>query len=603
MADYIPKFEETEEINLDEELEVPSFDDTTPIALEQAITGSQEIIPEISKSKSAALGAVQGGTMGFADEIEGALRAGGEKGLAIIKKEDEKDLKELYKQYRDIARRRNKEAEEANPLAYGAGEIGGAIAGGLATGGGTLSLKGAAALGGLTGLGTSESSLVDGTPEDFNKLALDVGTGTALGLAGGGIAKGVGKLTSPKTLETAGSKIASSSAGISPTEEMVRGFDKTTGRIVEHPDIIKGIGKTAIEEGALPFTGGAKAMFTKADEAININFDKLAPIMKSAQQKLDQQLPQSLEKVGGIGAKGGDLYYKFINEIPDTSQKAALIEKLDKFYLPKIKQLQEADGNLQALADLKKEFYKGATSLKTNIYSDPNATEKMTEAKFLKQLAGITRQHIEDLAGTVDKEAAKGIKQTNQTIGNLVTYKESARELIDKDAKKSVLGLSDIATGAGVGAMSSTPMGLAALATKKGAELATGHPISRLAKIGAAKGAIAGSKALNTPLGQIVQKTAPVASGAVVRGPYTQEVIQNTISPSPATEMSNTLYNATDESLLSAAGKLKEQKGLEFYARELEDAIKEGDSRKKDRALFLIMQNPRSRKLFKEDKE
>jgi hypothetical protein len=77
-----------------------------------AMQTPEPMVEPASKLKSLALGGVQGGTFGFADEAEGAIRALGD---------------ETYKEGRDAARKRYEEAEAANPKTYMAGQLGGAI--------------------------------------------------------------------------------------------------------------------------------------------------------------------------------------------------------------------------------------------------------------------------------------------------------------------------------------------------------------------------------------------------------------------------------------------------------------------------------------------
>lgn len=142
------------------------------------------IRPQTSGIESAIRGAAQGGTLGFADEITGALEA------AFTPK--------TYRQARDESRAAYRQAQEDNPLAFGAGEVGGGLAslllpGGAAAKGASLAGKvGAAALGGaVSGAGYSEEESLGGIARDAAVSgAVSGGLAGALGLA----AKGVGKL-------------------------------------------------------------------------------------------------------------------------------------------------------------------------------------------------------------------------------------------------------------------------------------------------------------------------------------------------------------------------------------------------------------------------
>lgn len=119
-------------------------------------------------------GIAQGASMGFADEITGALES------AFTDK--------TYKQARDESRANYKAAKDANPATYGTGEIGAGIATAfvpglnLAKGASLAKTAGQAALmGGLVGAGQSEES-------DIIGLAKDTATGAALGGTLGGAA-------------------------------------------------------------------------------------------------------------------------------------------------------------------------------------------------------------------------------------------------------------------------------------------------------------------------------------------------------------------------------------------------------------------------------
>lgn len=154
-----------------------------------------ENVPEVSGLESFGRGAAQMGTLGFADEI-----AAGAESLWDVATTDKtlSDLPDLYDQHRGESRANFAAAKEANPEAYTAGEVGGAVASALIPGGlAAKGLGGAVALGGAMGaaqgLGESEADLTRG---EFGEAAKDAALGGAAGgVAGGighGLAKGVG---------------------------------------------------------------------------------------------------------------------------------------------------------------------------------------------------------------------------------------------------------------------------------------------------------------------------------------------------------------------------------------------------------------------------
>lgn len=136
-------------------------------------------------------GAKQGATLGFGDEISGALES------AFSDKS--------YTQARDEARANDKAAQGAHPWLYGAGGIAGgaasafvpglnvakagtAIAGarGILAGAGTAAKIGAG-FGAVSGLGSSDADLTQG---EFGRAALHTGIGAVLGGATGGVLQG-----------------------------------------------------------------------------------------------------------------------------------------------------------------------------------------------------------------------------------------------------------------------------------------------------------------------------------------------------------------------------------------------------------------------------
>jgi len=147
-----------------------------------------------SKLKSGGLGGVQGATFDFADELYGGARAAwdllttGEE----ITPEELDAMPEKYRGYRDEVRKTFKDAQELNPKSYMGGQLGGGLATMAVPGiGAVKGIKGAAALGGLYGLGSSNSDLTKG---ELGGTALSVAGGAAGGALMGGAVKGLAGL-------------------------------------------------------------------------------------------------------------------------------------------------------------------------------------------------------------------------------------------------------------------------------------------------------------------------------------------------------------------------------------------------------------------------
>lgn len=556
-----------------------------------------------SQAESLGQGALQGVTAGFSDEIGGALGAVMEKAANAVGKGtgDKKSLKELYEEYRDFQRKRNEAAHEQNPVSYGAGNIAGGVTGAVLAPAimAPTSVAGGAALGAAAGLGTSDASLTQPTMGSIAQTGTNMALGAGLGAAGGFIGSKLQAGSTPEALEMAGSKGASEAIGLKPGKEFKTVFNKETGQMINGEEI-KGIGKTGIEQGALPLTGGPEAIYINAQKAINVNRPKVSQILNQIQPKLDQNLEQSLDKVGNIGDKAASFMYKFVKEdVPKTSQRDSIVQKLADTYLPQIEELSQNDGNLQALNGLKQDLQEAATSLNSQAYEK---ADLKPEAEFVKRLGGIVRQHIEDLSKSVDPQSAEQLVNTNQTLSNLYTYKDQAFRLVNKKD-----------TGSSLNKVVSAPI-----------KFATGYNPEQLGQIVSARGKLAASKIIETPVGSLAQKTVVGTPSGVLTNPFSQNVARilsnqegvvsssasanqdlpkNQQGQAPATQMSSNLYNATNDSLKQAAEKISQKPGLQFYGNNLKDAIDDNDEGAKIRALHLIMQNPISRKLVTPEEE
>lgn len=533
-----------------------------------------------SQLQSAGQGALQGSTLGFSDELGGLLGAGMEKGADLIGKGPNtgQSLQELYQQYRDLHRERNKSAEEANPISY----LGGNIAGGLPViPESAASVGGGALLGATAGLGASEA-------QDLKGATIDTALGAGIGGATGFIGNQISKMLNPEKLEAGASKLASKAGGVKPSKELARVYNKATGEVEEGSNIVRGIGKTAMEENALPITGGTDAMYDKTLEAIDRNYDKLNPIIPRVQQKLDQDLSKYIEAAGSLKDKA----YNFINEFADNLSKNpdrdAILQKIQQKYMPYIDDIMKSDGNLEQLTQFKKAVYDYATDLSSAAYEQPSSNLK-PEAEFVTRFGGVLKQHIEDLASSADQQAGKQIGEINKTLSNLYTYKDGVKKLMNKGSSLSASRL----------------LGLPV-------EAVTGHSVDRFGKIALAKTMNATSKGIQTPAGQLVQKTVTNAPSALLLNPFSQESAQRigkqlTSGTEEAeipqqgnakiTTTASNLYNATDDSLKEVASNLKKTPGLQYYGDHLDKAISSNDAGEKNRAIFLILQNPQSRQL------
>lgn len=139
-----------------------------------------------SVGSAIAHGAGQGATLGFGDEINGAVQALGD--LALNPAAHLRDLPALYRHNRDAFRREDDAAREAHPRAFGATEAAAGIPAsflpGLRVANGAskaATLLRMGVQGGLAGLGTSKADTALG---DAANAAGGAGLGAGLGWAG-----------------------------------------------------------------------------------------------------------------------------------------------------------------------------------------------------------------------------------------------------------------------------------------------------------------------------------------------------------------------------------------------------------------------------------
>lgn len=164
---------------------------------------------DITVAESTARGLEQGLTLGFADEIKGALGAVGQQAYNFLADQEayrQNSLEELYKDIRDRDRKRNAAARKQNPKAFVGAEIGGSVLAPLglvakgikaAAGAGKAAtaaqkagtaVKESIKVGGTTGLvagaGYTEAETVPEMLEDVAKSGL-IGAGAGAVIGGG----------------------------------------------------------------------------------------------------------------------------------------------------------------------------------------------------------------------------------------------------------------------------------------------------------------------------------------------------------------------------------------------------------------------------------
>lgn len=548
----------------------------------------QPELREPSELSALATMAAKGLTSGLTGVAAGVGAAGG---TAAGGKPDWESMKAAYQEALLAQKAKEDAARTKSPILGSAVELGTSLPT-LAVGGSALKGLGMAskvAQGATLGAGMAASQYL-GENADPTALGLagHATVGGTLGGIGGKIGGALESRLDPEKLEVAGSKMAQEAMGMNSSKDLVSRYNPVTGLSERGGDVIKGTGKTAMEQGVLQ--GGRSNWYDNALDALDKNYQTLNPLLENVQAKLSPNISNIMDEVGPVTTKTSDVMQSVFDGVPQSSQRNLIIKKIGQQYTIYEQKLAQADGNLQALNDVKQELTTAATNLKPQIYNNGTAS---AEAELYKKMGGVVRQHIEDLASAADEGAGEQIHQVNNNIGRLNEILPSLKGAIRGGIPTSKEDLLGKVVG----------------------------PLEGFA----AKGLNNVSKMVQTPVGEIAQKATVVTPLAVTTSPFSQRMtgtiagsVGNQLkegvfgtpanaaefpkNPEPqgtaeATKLSSSLYNATDESLKNVADGLRKTPGLEFYADHLDKAVDENNDSEKNRAIFLILQHPRARQL------
>lgn len=530
--------------------------------------------PEMSQLESAGLGLAQGATLGGADELEGAIRgspAGAFKSATegFLGKDVSQDPDvQKYVEARDIARQRYKEAEEANPKTYLAGQIGGGLASSFIPG--AASVRGAAALGLGAGVLSSGADLSKGQGEDLAKEALissALGAGTAAIPAAIGKAKDLGILGNPIKAFQRGLK-GENLIGDTARKEIGENLVQVAGELGQTAD-----------------TAGSKLGQLK-QKLLN---EQTGPVDLSGLSDTSKQII-------------GDIQTKLPEGIKDQKSIANLLEASlqnpDMQLTPK-----QADQLRKDLADMG--------------YNGKILTSKQGE-DVAKRLTGKTSEILnEQVPGlkpiNEDIQSAKRASDIFNVSGKGADefgYEKKLTPLIQKLETDS--GASDVARAQFKEGMEQ----LAKVAPDKAQQLAQkaqdasekfdlaktissqGAGGMKLFGIPTAAGNAAG-QALNKVTGGLTENEGfrSAAQGMVTKAFQTAAPIAETATASdienqPTAIKSQNLYSLSNDNYMKLADKFAKDPSTAQYGEELSKAIQNKNNARKNAILFTIMQRP-----------
>jgi hypothetical protein len=426
MAKALPAWNETEEI---ETAALPAFDETA--AIEPEIMPTDFEAP--GKIESVLRGAGQGASLGYSDELIGALEA------MLTEKS--------YEQARNESRAANKAAKDANPATYMGGQVGGSILSALAVPQATAGKLGAVALkmgalGAAQGVGESDADLA--SMDTAKQAALSGLIGGAFGAGGAKLAK---MATSTEALDDLAMSQGRRALGFTkklqntPLKEM-QADDAT--RLALDRGILKPFAEPkAMQEGA---EGIAKESGEAMGEFLKGQSHGATRALKSgaAPQLREQFLfdPRSaIDELEALRPKGLNM--------GDNADINAIIDKAINTV--------KAKGTVNARGDyaLRPIPWEEGRALKTQIQGmanyDTAASREVNEMK--KRLAGKIRDsfmhQLEETAEARGKSAGfEAFRGNVKDYGSAETLQDALQNRVSSDQGNSVIGLRDAIFGA-----------------------------------------------------------------------------------------------------------------------------------------------------------
>lgn len=399
---------------------------------------------KVSTVEGALLAGLGGGSMGFFDELAGAISA------PVKAITEGKSLGQAYREGRDIVRAKQKAFAEESPIASTAASV----AGGLATAPATPVIRAVgaasklpgwaqtainaatsgAAYGGLGGLGASEADTLAGTAADIGTGAL---SGAALGAAVqpvaatiGAVKRGVGISTSPSAKvqaarRAAGEAVPQSPAEIAAQEKIAEALARDArGSVFQGKNALSPVDQQLVrlnrlgERATLADVGGPSSMQL---------LDTLATLPGSAKTMVAAEQRARAATSGGVlreaaqtslGTGGKRLNTELAALDAQRSAAAApLYQRVNSTSLPVDDQLRDLLTRAEPTFSRIKEVSKITGEPFTLDLNAPNASLKQLDM-LKRHLYDIEQSHISPETGRLDE------------YGN--AYKDLRRQLIAK---------------------------------------------------------------------------------------------------------------------------------------------------------------------------
>lgn len=406
--------------------------------------------------ESATRGALQGLTLGFADELAGLGEA------ALDKFQGKKGgFSDLYAKHRDESRKEYDYAKKDNAKTYTAGELGGGVGTMLipglnaAKGASVLNMAGKAALaGGLYGAGESKAA-------DLGGIAEEAGKGAAFGLAGGVVGASAGKALEAAARSKMAQKLTSwvASKGDRVAENIAEhalGVERGTRKSLGDQKV-REAARYALDEGivsANPFVGTKKMI--QRNEAAMAKAGNAREAIYNAIDDAGESTFNPLNVAAQVDEKVGGFWRSPINKA-EEKQLENTLESI----------MMRGEGNIplkQAQA-LKEEIGKVA-----NWKNSQQLTDK---ERMARDAYGVVRDAIEDATKKGSEKLnrpgmAEELLKQNRNMAASATTEQLLANKMARSGNRMV-SLTDFIVGAG-GAFGGPIGALKAVAAKKALE-------------------------------------------------------------------------------------------------------------------------------------
>lgn len=258
-------FEEMEALEKADKTNMPDF-----------LTDAEMEALEKSKLESVLRGAAQGASLGFADEISGALEA--VKDIALTDKQLA-DFVDIYRKRRDDSRQRYKEAENNNPAFYTAGQIAGGIGTAVVPG---LNVAKIGSVGGRIAA-TAGMGAVDavGQNEDLGTLPADITKGAAIGGILGAAGEGLGVVANKIT-----QKLNPENLNVVAEQKAVEALDPSLKqtRELNNKQKYQDVGREALDSGIVSLGSSKGKMLEKTQEKLSDTGETIGKIWEAVDE-------------------------------------------------------------------------------------------------------------------------------------------------------------------------------------------------------------------------------------------------------------------------------------------------------------------------------